>query len=98
MSPDDLARTLYDSRMTAETTIPSEEEPLFNDHDRSSASWEKMRRYLWRQLFVLRELNDAPKTELDTATLRGRIMEIKNLLELACKQQQEGASTPDPGY
>lgn len=95
--PEELARTLYDDRMNEEAEIPPD--PIaFTDHDRCSMAWEKMRRYLWRQLFMLREQNDKPQNELDTATLRGRILEIKNLLDLARKVEQVGANTPDPGY
>lgn len=44
--------------------------------------WLKLEAYLSNRLQALRERNDSPKSEHETATLRGQIGEVKALLAL----------------
>ncbi len=52
--------------------------------DFESRTWEKLAAYMTAQLQYTREVNDRPQnTELETATLRGKISKLKELLDLA---------------
>ena len=55
-------------------------EPLFDIH---SPTWRFVRGHLLDRLQKLRESNDSPRNDPDkTALIRGRIREIKDLLEI----------------
>lgn len=53
--------------------------------DFQSRTWERMEAHLRERLAELREENDTRLDDVKTATLRGRIAEIKELLALAAK-------------
>jgi hypothetical protein len=52
-------------------------------NDIASATWQKLAKHLARRIDDLRAQNDGQLSELDTARLRGRIAEIKQILSLA---------------
>lgn len=52
------------------------------DLERKSSAWVKIRDYYQRRLDVMRGRNDGDLVIEETAKLRGRIAEIKNLLAL----------------
>lgn len=47
-----------------------------------SPLWQELRKEYEGKLTTLRKTNDAHKSELDTAALRGKIVTIKELLRL----------------
>jgi hypothetical protein len=51
--------------------------------ERNTAVWAKIEQYAREKLDVLRKKNDAPLTDLQTAQIRGRIAELKDLLDIA---------------
>jgi len=55
---------------------------VLNEEDRRSAVWARLMRYMNDRLAELRLANDADKTEIETAKLRGQITEIKAFLRL----------------
>lgn len=57
--------------------------------EKRSALWLKMSEHYTSRLAELRLLNDGEKNEAETAKLRGRIAEVKQLLALA---------EADPGF
>ena len=58
--------------------------------DRNSATWAVLKRHLEARLDTLRRMNDNPSGEMETATLRGRIAEIKRLLAMDKDDEAEG--------
>lgn len=52
---------------------------LLLEHERKTSTWIKTEAYLNARLASLRAQNDAPLSETETATIRGRISEIKLL-------------------
>lgn len=54
-----------------------------NPTERDSALWTKISAELEERLQTLREQNDGDKTPEDTAKLRGRISEVKTMLDWA---------------
>lgn len=60
---------------------PAPAQPLLSTSDRNSAAWSKLARHLESRLDTLRKQNDGPLDAESTANLRGRIAEIKALLE-----------------
>lgn len=73
--------------MLPEDTVSPEEVLTFSQEDRYAAVWLRVKRYYESRLETLRRQNDADLDDISTARLRGRIMEIKALLDL---------DTPDP--
>lgn len=61
-------------------------------HERGSEVWISLERHLTERLQTLRQQNDANQTDESTAYLRGRIAEIKALLNLGKDQPN-----PSPG-
>lgn len=55
---------------------------IFSTHERRHPSMEKLARYLEQRLAEHREENDSPLTPEQTATLRGRIAELKHVQDL----------------
>jgi uncharacterized protein involved in exopolysaccharide biosynthesis len=55
---------------------------LIDSHDRQSAVWKRLKEYYEARLTMLRSQNDANLTADQTARLRGRIVEVKRLLDL----------------
>lgn len=53
-----------------------------NPSDKASPLWRALAGYYTDRLAMLRAQNDAPKSAEDTASLRGRIIEVKALLAL----------------
>ncbi len=51
--------------------------------DRSSPLWRNVETYLNERIQLLREQNDADRSPEDTAKQRGRIAELKSLLDMA---------------
>lgn len=54
----------------------------FNEQERRSAAWVKLKAYLEERLEKQRKENDKNKDALETANLRGSIEEIKRILKL----------------
>ncbi len=52
------------------------------DEQLRSPLWQELRKEYEAKLATLRKTNDAHKSELDTAALRGKIVTIKELLRL----------------
>lgn len=52
-------------------------------HDIETALWRKLEEYIEQRMDVLRKTNDGDLDALQTARLRGRIAELKNLLALS---------------
>ena len=58
-------------------------EPLLLPHELESSTWKKLREYLEVELAERRAYNDGTSlTEVETATIRGEIKNIKKLLRL----------------
>jgi len=55
-------------------------EPLFTDHERQGAVWQKLKRHLEERLATMRAKNDGNLDEMKTARLRGQIAEVKALM------------------
>ena len=55
---------------------------ILTDGDKLTPTWAKLEEHLKDRLAMLRAKNDAPMSEAETATLRGRIAEVKALLSL----------------
>lgn len=53
-----------------------------SDIDKASQLWSDLSEYLTSRLQALRQQNDSRLTETETAALRGRIAEIKDMLRL----------------
>ena len=50
--------------------------------DNASALWPKLKAFMEQELNNLRQKNDQPLSELDTAGVRGQIRQLKALIEL----------------
>jgi hypothetical protein len=59
----------------------------FTTADRQTGTFIKMQKFLEERLAQLRRMNDAQQAEEKTALLRGRISEIKRLMDL-CEGRQ----------
>ena len=57
--------------------------------ERNSATWATIRKYLDERLDVVRRQNDNALDPTETATLRGRIQEVKRLIALDKDDEQE---------
>ena len=57
--------------------------------ERNSATWAAIRKHLDSRLDVLRRQNDNALDSIETATLRGRIQEVKRLIALDKGDDQE---------
>lgn len=55
---------------------------VLTEADRQSALWLKIKSTLEQRLISHRTKNDTQLNEIETATLRGRIAEIKKMLDL----------------
>lgn len=55
---------------------------ILTHEDKMNPLWRKLMKHWEGKLQLLREQNDAARTDLDTALLRGRIAEIKSVLDL----------------
>lgn len=53
-----------------------------SDRHRNSETWREIEAYASKRLAELREQNDHPTPEAQTACLRGRIAELKALLSI----------------
>lgn len=68
------------------------DDPL-DRRDFNGATWARLETYLRARIADLRQQNDRPQnTEQQTATLRGRILELKELLALPQAAPAEDAS------
>lgn len=72
---------------------------MLEKHERQSAVWIKLRDHMAQRLADLRTKNDGPHDGVDTANLRGRIAQLKELLALgtAPESAQGGATQAAPG-
>lgn len=55
---------------------------MLENHERQTAVWIKLRDHMAQRLVDLRSKNDGPHDEVNTANLRGRIAQLKELLAL----------------
>lgn len=55
---------------------------VFTKEDAVSPTWLRLRAHIERRIQVLRVKNDKAMSPEDTAALRGRIAELKNLLTM----------------
>jgi hypothetical protein len=53
-----------------------------NQNDRGSATWSRLLAHLRDELIAMRAKNDSPLDEHQTATLRGKIAMLKQIIEL----------------
>lgn len=60
--------------------------------EKRSAFWRKLEDYCEDRLEVLRKENDADRSEIETARLRGRIAELKSLISLGKETAQKDHS------
>lgn len=67
--------------MKRDMNEPARVEPLLTVGDRLSPLWAKVSKHLEARLHSLRCQNDGDKNTEETAKLRGRIAEIKALLD-----------------
>lgn len=63
--------------------------------DRDSAVWQRLRAYYSERLALLRVMNDGDNAEIATARLRGRIAEIKHLLDMEADDAHVTAQPAD---
>ncbi len=60
-----------------------------SDADKQSGQWSRLAEHLENRLDDLRRQNDDPqKTDVETAFIRGRISEVKRLIELGTSRQE----------
>lgn len=52
------------------------------EHEIKSPLWAKLKEHCQNELTILRERNDGPLSDIETARLRGRIAQIRAFLEL----------------
>lgn len=62
-------------------------------HDLQTDVWRRLTKTLSDELQRLRELNDHPKGEVETASIRGQIKAVKELLALQVSAGDKGAPT-----
>lgn len=55
---------------------------VLNEHDRGSATWGKLQKHFNERLDTLRKQNDGNLSPEGTAKLRGRIAELKRVIDL----------------
>ena len=65
-----------------ESMVIPNKEKLLTPSDIHSALWRKLEEHLNARLLILRARNDGNLSADETAKLRGRIAEIKNMIEL----------------
>ncbi len=53
---------------------------LLLQHEIQSSAWQKVSEHIGTRISALRIKNDGELSDLETATLRGQIRELKNLL------------------
>lgn len=58
--------------------------------ERSSALWKKLMAHFDERLQTYRKQNDSPKGEIETASLRGRIEELKSIQRLDAEPRDVG--------
>ena len=63
--------------------------------DFTSTTWKRLEQELGERLAELRVLNDAPANEVQTATNRGRIAELKRILDLAQSASSKQGANPN---
>lgn len=55
---------------------------MLSTDEKNSPIWQKLKEEFSRRLIQLREENDRPLTEVETAKVRGRIAELKRIVSL----------------
>lgn len=68
---------------------------MLNDLERKSELWLKLKKHYEERLAQMRRKNDNDLNERDTAELRGRIKEIKELLDM--ERVPDPQEPPDTG-
>lgn len=58
------------------------EKLILNGAEAQTALWQKIKAHYQSQLELLRAQNDGDLNEVQTATMRGRILEVKKILAL----------------
>lgn len=70
------------------------QQPLGRE-DFASVTWQRLAQQLQDRLQELRELNDVPTSESNTAANRGRIAELKKILDLAKDASSKQGASPN---
>lgn len=70
---------------------------ILDRHDLQSAVWKKLQAHMEFRLHALRSKNDGAFDAIETAAIRGRIGQLKELLALAqAEPVREGSTQADP--
>jgi hypothetical protein len=56
-------------------------------HEKQTALWQKLESYIEQRIDTLRRMNDSELDPIQTARLRGRIVELKALVALSKDEQ-----------
>ena len=59
------------------------------EQEKHSSTWTRLEEYLRSELDILRQRNDAEIDATSTARLRGRILQIKQILSLAISEEKD---------
>ena len=92
--PSTLAEELYDGMVNE----PYPEDFKLSQHESDSAIWKKVRGFLQDSLEKYRIINDEPRSELETAAIRGKIECIKEILAIGRRPEYHESEVPDSGY
>lgn len=66
------------------------------DSDKAQPLWHRLKTYLEQRLDTARKRNDAPLTEAETATLRGEIRCLRQLIMLGDDRPMTGEDDEAP--
>lgn len=98
MDPEELAAKLYGGTGVGQDFFPEIEFKL-NQVERGSKVWLKVDKYLQDMVKILRESNDDPHSELETAKIRGKIELVKEIRQIGMDPVGEAPpDSPDLGY
>ena len=61
----------------------------------SDPSWEEVKQFVEKEINDLRVLNDTPKLENETASIRGEIKAFQKLLDLEVKPSEKVVGSTD---
>ena len=98
MDPDQLADQLYDNPDMAQEFV-AEDGFRLSEIERDSKLWLKIDKYLQDMVNILRESNDEPHNELETAKIRGKIELAKEFRQIGLNPVGgQDPDSPDLGY